>query len=65
MPTLLRNIDTRDMFYIDWWLGSDISCQRASASFSKAVTVDKPHTGVSPKWTVQIRKDVISVTSPN
>lgn len=42
MPTLLRNIDTRDMFYIDWWLGSDISCQRASASFSKAVTVDKP-----------------------
>lgn len=40
--TLFRNIDTRDVFYIDWWLGSDISCQRASASFSKAVTVNKP-----------------------
>lgn len=40
--TLFRNIDTRDVFYIDWWLGSDISCQRASASFSKAIKVNKP-----------------------
>lgn len=42
--TLFRNIDTRDVFYIDRWLGSDISCQRASASFSKAVQVNKPRT---------------------
>lgn len=40
--TLLMNIDTRGVFFIDWWLGSDISCQRASASFSKAVQVNKP-----------------------
>lgn len=26
ISTLFKNIDTRD-FLIDWWLGSDISCQ--------------------------------------